>query len=342
MRVELLDFELPKELIAQEPIEPRDHARLMVLHKSSGEIQHRVFYELVELLSPGDVIVVNDTKVIKARLRGRRLPTGGKVELLLLRQIEDGVWETLACPARRARPETEIAFGDDFFGKVIEIKQTGARVVQFNKAGFEFWEALERYGSVPTPPYIKREVHNERSYQTVYAKKLGSVAAPTAGLHFTERLMDELVRAGIKITSVTLHIGWATFKPIASPEVEQHKMEEEYCEVSEDAANEINTAKASGKKVVAVGTTVVRVLESVADEDGTVKPWAGWTNLYITPGYKFKAVDSLITNFHTPRSTNLLLVIAFAGLELTMKAYQVAIKERYRFYSFGDAMLILP
>ncbi|MCS7254069.1 MAG: tRNA preQ1(34) S-adenosylmethionine ribosyltransferase-isomerase QueA [Armatimonadota bacterium] len=341
MRTELFDFELPNELIAQEPIEPRDRARLMVVHRSSGKIEHRRFYELVEVLNEGDVLVVNDTKVIKARLYGQRLPTGGKVEVLLLREIGDGVWEVLVRPSRKARPNTELKFGEEFIARVVEVKSTGTRVIQFNLGGDEFWKALNNYGRVPTPPYIKGEV-NERDYQTVYASKPGAVAAPTAGLHFTESLINALIEAGIKMVAVTLHVGWATFKPITSEEVEQHEMEEEYCEVTEDAARTVNEAKDSKCKVIAVGTTSVRTLETVGDDTGHIKPWVGWTNLYITPGYRFKVVDALITNFHTPRSTNLVLVASFAGLELTRYAYQIAIRERYRFYSFGDAMLILP
>lgn len=341
MRTELVEFDLPEELIAQEPVEPRDCARLMVIRKGSGEIEHRRFYELVELLNEGDVLVVNNTKVIKARLYGRRLPTGGKVEALLLREVGDGVWEAFMRPARKARPQTELEFGDGFTARVVDVKPTGVRVLQFNLSGNEFWEALNKHGKVPTPPYIKREV-DEDDYQTIYACKPGAVAAPTAGLHFTERLIKALSEAGIRMTAVTLHVSWATFKPITSEEVEQHEMGEEYCEVGEEAAAVVNEAKDSGCKIVAVGTTAVRTLETVGDDSGRIKPWSGWTGLYITPGYKFKVVDAMITNFHTPRSTNLVLVASFMGLELTRHAYQIAIRERYRFYSFGDAMLILP
>ncbi|MFA4030047.1 MAG: hypothetical protein GDYSWBUE_001442 [Candidatus Fervidibacterota bacterium] len=341
MRTELLEFDLPEELIAQAPVEPRDCARLMVIHKGSGKIEHRRFYELVELLNEGDVVVVNDTKVIKARLYGRRLPTGGRVEVLLLREINDGIWEAFVRPARKVRSQTELEFGDGFVARVIDIKPTGARVLQFNLTGVEFWNALNERGKVPTPPYIKSEV-NEEDYQTIYARKPGAVAAPTAGLHFTERLIKALHDAGVRMTAVTLHVSWATFKPITSQEVEQHEMGEEYCEVSEDAARVINEAKERGCRIIAVGTTTVRTLETASDDSGRIKPLVGWTRLYITPGYRFKVVDAIITNFHTPRSTNLVLVVSFAGLELTRRAYQIAINERYRFYSFGDAMLILP
>lgn len=341
MRTELFDFELPEELIAQEPVEPRDSARLMVVRKSKGEIEHRRFYELIELLNPGDLFVINNTKVIKARLYGQREKSGGRVEILLLREVGDGVWEVLTRPGRRAKLQTELKFADDFTAKVVDINPTGTKVLKFNLSGEDFWKAIEKYGRVPTPPYIKRDV-DEESYQTVYACKPGAVAAPTAGLHFTECLIDAMSKAGIRIAEITLHVGWATFKPITSQEVEQHEMGEEYCEVTEEAAKLVNDAKGSGCKVIAVGTTVVRTLETVADSSGRIKPWAGWTNLYITPGYKFKVVDALITNFHTPRSTNLVLVASFMGLELTKLSYQIAISERYRFYSFGDAMLILP
>lgn len=341
MRTDLFDYDLPRELIAQEPIDQRDHARLMVIERSNANIAHHRFYELPSLLSPGDVIVLNDTKVIRARLIGRREPTGGRVELLLLRECEDGVWEVLVRPGRRAKVGTRITFAHDFYGDIIKVTHTGTRIVQFNACQQGFWEALERYGKVPLPPYIKREFDDDTPYQTVYATKPGAVAAPTAGLHFTPKLLSALANVGIRIATITLHVGWATFKPINTECIEKHNMSEEYCEVPQESAELINDAIAHGKRVVAVGTTVVRTLESVADANGYVRAWAGWTRLYITPGYDFRIIRALITNFHLPRSTNLVLVAAFAGIELTRHAYEIAIKERYRFYSFGDAMLIL-
>lgn len=341
MRVEDFDYHLPPELIAQRPVEPRDASRLLVLHRNSGRLEHRRFYELPLYLKPGDVLVLNDTRVIPARLWGKKAKTGGQVEVFLLKPLGGDCWEALVRPGRRVPPGTELIFGGGKLrAKVLERTPQGGRLVEFEYEG-KWEEVIERLGEVPLPPYIKEKLPDPERYQTVYASKPGSVAAPTAGLHFTPRLLKELEEKGIKIVYILLHVGLGTFRPVREEVVEKHKMHAEYFRVDEGAARTINEARRQGGRVIAVGTTVVRTLETVATPEGDIKPGEGLTELFIYPGYRFKAVEGLITNFHLPRSTLLMLVCAFAGREKILEAYQVAIKERYRFYSFGDAMLIL-
>lgn len=341
MRVEDFDYHLPPELIAQRPVEPRDASRLLVLHRNSGRLEHRRFYELPLYLKPGDVLVLNDTRVIPARLWGKKAKTGGQVEVFLLKPLGGDCWEALVRPGRRVPPGTELIFGGGKLrAKVLKRTPQGGRLVEFEYEG-KWEEVIERLGEVPLPPYIKEKLPDPERYQTVYASKPGSVAAPTAGLHFTPRLLKELEEKGIKIVYILLHVGLGTFRPVREEVVEKHKMHAEYFRVDEGAARTINEARRQGGRVIAVGTTVVRTLETVATPEGDIKPGEGLTELFIYPGYRFKAVEGLITNFHLPRSTLLMLVCAFAGREKILEAYQVAIKERYRFYSFGDAMLIL-
>jgi S-adenosylmethionine:tRNA ribosyltransferase-isomerase len=347
MRLEELDYNLPQELIAQEPIEPRDHARLMVFYRGAGKIEHRRFYEIGDYLEPGDVLVINDTKVIRARLRGFRPDTGGKVEVLLLRPEEDDphVWRVLVKPGKRAKAGLKFVFGEgnkQVSAEVVGRLEDGSFHLRFDRPKGELLEALDEIGEVPLPPYIKTRLTDDRPYQTVYAREPGSVAAPTAGLHFTERLLDELQAKGVQIARITLHVGWATFKPITTEIVEQHQIGEEFYRVPPESAEKINAAWERGNKVVAVGTTSVRTLETVAVDYHRVEPREGWTELFITVGHQFKAVDALITNFHLPKSSNLLLVAAFCGgMDKLRPAYEEAVRQRYRFYSFGDAMLIL-
>ncbi|MCS7264943.1 MAG: tRNA preQ1(34) S-adenosylmethionine ribosyltransferase-isomerase QueA [Armatimonadetes bacterium] len=347
MRLEELDYELPKDLIAQEPIEPRDHARLLILNRGTGRIEHRRFYELGDYLEPGDVLVINNTKVIRARLRGIRSDTKGKVEVLLLRpdESDERSWRVLLKPGKRARLGLKFVFGEppnQVSAQVAERLPDGSFRLIFDLNRDEFFSLLDQIGEVPLPPYIKTQLTDDRPYQTVYAHEPGSVAAPTAGLHFTERLLNQLQDKGIKIAQITLHVGWSTFKPITKEIVEQHEIGDEFYRVSKEAAEVINSAWAEGKKVVAVGTTSVRTLETVAVDYHKVEQREGWTELFITVGHQFKAVDALITNFHLPKSSNLLLVAAFCGgMEKVRNAYEEAIRLRYRFYSFGDAMLIL-
>lgn len=347
MRLEELDYSLPQELIAQKPVEPRDHARLLILHRETGKIEHRIFYELVDYLESGDVLVINDTKVIRARLRGVRADTGGKVEILLLRP-ETGdpyVWRALVKPGKRAKAGLKFIFGEtpnQVNAEMVERFGDGSFLLRFDRPRGELLTMLDHIGEVPLPPYIKTELSDDSPYQTVYAREPGSVAAPTAGLHFTERLLNELQNKGVKITRVTLHVGWATFKPITSEIVEKHRIGEEFYRVPPESAGIVNDAWKRGNKVVAVGTTSVRTLETVAVDYHRIEPREGWTELFITVGHEFKAVDALITNFHLPKSSNLLLVAAFCGgMEKVRTAYEEALRLRYRFYSFGDAMLIL-
>ena len=343
MKVSNFDYELPKELIAKFPVEPRDSSRLMVLHRNTGEIEHRIFRDIVEYLKPGDVLVINDTKVIPARLFGK-LETGGKVELLLVRQPGPGTWEVMAKPARKLKEGKRIYFDEELEAVVKGYGGEGRRIVEFIlKSNKDFMEKLEEIGHIPLPPYIEREEKPEdrEKYQTVFARKEGAVAAPTAGLHFTEELLQKLKDKGIIIKNITLHVGPGTFKPVKVENVEEHQMDYETYHVPEDTAAEINRAKEEGRRVIAVGTTVTRTLESAAEKDGKVKPGEGSTNLFIYPGYRFKVIDALITNFHLPRSTLLMLVSAFAGRERILNAYREAVKKGYRFYSYGDAMFIL-
>ncbi|MCL4535234.1 MAG: tRNA preQ1(34) S-adenosylmethionine ribosyltransferase-isomerase QueA [Bacteroidetes bacterium] len=341
MKTSDFDYRLPPKLIAQTPIEPRDASRLLVLHRKDQRIEHRQFRDIAGYLRPGDLLVANQSRVIPARLLGRKRDTGGRVEVLLVRRREPGLWETLAKPGRRVRRGTLLEFGTENGSlhtecKMVERTDAGGWLVRFGDEA-----ALEAIGGVPLPPYIHRPLADPERYQTVYARVKGSVAAPTAGLHFTPALMDDLERMGVQFAFLTLHIGLDTFRPVQVEDPAQHQLHAEFGELSPEAAAAVNAAHARGNRVIAVGTTAVRLLESAADEAGRVGPYAGWTRLFITPGYRFRAVDALITNFHLPRSTLLMLVSAFAGREFVLRAYGEAVAERYRFYSFGDATLIL-
>lgn len=341
MEVREFYYFLPEELIAQEPIENRDESRLLVLKRYSGEICHRTFKDIVDYLNPGDCLVLNDTKVIPARLYGVKEDSGGKMEFVLLKNLGQDIWEVLVRPGRRARRGARFVFGNgELKAKIIDKTESGTRLVEFEYNG-NFRELLNEIGIIPLPPYIKRELKNKNRYQTVYAKNEGSVAAPTAGLHFTEELLYKLQDKGINIGYVTLHVGLDTFRPVKVKNIEEHKMHSEYFEVSEDTCGLINHTKEIGKRVIAVGTTSCRVIETIANNDGKVNPGKGWTELFIYPGYKFKVMDGLVTNFHLPESTLLMLVSAFAGKDNIMKAYREAIEKKYRFFSFGDAMLII-
>lgn len=333
-------FDLPEELIAQTPLEKRDSSRMLHLDRQTGEIEHRHFYELPEYLRKGDCLVLNDTRVLPARLLGCR-SSGGGVELVLLRDLGEGRWECLSRPGRKTKPGTELSFGDGELTATVEaVAEGGNRIVRFHYDGI-FLEVLERLGKMPLPPYIKEELQDAERYQTVYSRELGSAAAPTAGLHFTQELLDEIAKKGVKICYVTLHVGLGTFRPVKEDEIEDHEMHSEFCVVSPETADTVNTVKKSGGRVIAVGTTSCRTLESFTDEDGTLRPGSRWTNIFIYPGYRFKCIDALITNFHLPESTLIMLVSALAGRENILRAYETAVKERYRFFSFGDAMLIL-
>ena len=342
MRVDEFDYFLPPELIAQEPASERDESRLLVLDRRDGTIVHKRFKQITEYLEPGDVLVVNDTRVIPARLKGVR-KTGGKVEVLLLRNLGSDNWECLVRPGHKTRTGDSLFFGEgssDLVGTVVSRTPFGGRVIHWTYEGR--WEdVLSRLGEVPLPPYIKRPLHDPSRYQTVYARVPGSAAAPTAGLHFTPELLDRIRAMGCRVEHITLDVGLGTFRPVREETVEAHKMHEEYFRVAPEQAEAMNRAREAGHRLYAVGTTVVRTLETCADETGRIRPMSGPTDLFIYPGYRFKAVDSLVTNFHLPKSTLLMLVSAFAGKDLIMKAYREAVEERYRFFSFGDAMLIL-
>lgn len=332
-------FELPAELIAQTPLPRRDASRLLCLDKTSGAIAHRSFRDLPSLLQQGDCLVLNDSRVLPARLMGVR-ESGGGVELLLLRDLGGGEWETLARPGRRARPGDFLSFGEGALrAQVLRVTEFGNRVVRFDCSGV-FLEVLEKLGRMPLPPYIKAELQDPERYQTVYAREAGSAAAPTAGLHFTEELLDRLGEKGVKLCYLTLHVGLGTFRPVKEENIEDHPMHAEYCTVPEEAAYTVNAARRAGGRVVAVGTTSCRTLESFAREDGTLLSGSGWTELFIYPGYRFKCTDALITNFHLPESTLIMLVSALAGREKILAAYELAVREKYRFFSFGDAMFI--
>ena len=333
-------FDLPEELIAQTPLQKRDSSRMLHLDRQTGEIEHRHFYELPEYLREGDCLVLNDTRVLPARLLGCR-SSGGGVELVLLRDLGEGRWECLSRPGRKTKPGTELSFGDGELTATVEaVAEGGNRFVRFHYDGI-FLEVLERLGKMPLPPYIKEELQDAERYQTVYSRELGSAAAPTAGLHFTPELLEEIAKKGVKICYVTLHVGLGTFRPVKEDEIENHEMHSEFCVVSPETADTVNEVKNSGGRVIAVGTTSCRTLESFTDEDGTLRPGSRWTNIFIYPGYRFKCIDALITNFHLPESTLIMLVSALAGRENILRAYKTAVKERYRFFSFGDAMLIL-
>ena len=333
------DFYLPEELIAQTPLEKRDSSRLLVLDKATGALEHRHFYELSEFLSEGDCLVLNNSRVLPARLIGTR-ETGGAVELVLLRDLGEGRWECLSRPGRKTKPGTKLVFGGgELTAEVESVAEGGNRIVRFDYEGI-FLEVLERLGKMPLPPYIKEELQDRERYQTVYSRELGSAAAPTAGLHFTQELLDKIAAKGVKVCYVTLHVGLGTFRPVKEDEIEQHEMHSEFCIVPEDTARIISETKRRGGRVIAVGTTSCRTLESFAKDDGTIEPSSGWTDIFIYPGYKFKCIDALVTNFHLPESTLIMLVSALAGREHVLNAYKVAVEERYRFFSFGDAMFI--
>lgn len=334
-------YDLPKELIAQDPLEDRSSSRLMVLHRKTGRLEHRHFSDIVEYLRPGDCLVRNNTKVIPARLYGAREDTGGAVELLLLKRKENDIWETLVKPGKKARPGAKISFGGGkLHGEIVEVLEDGNRLIQFHYDGI-FEEILDELGQMPLPPYITHKLQDKNRYQTVYAKYEGSAAAPTAGLHFTEDLFARLEEKGVIIANVTLHVGLGTFRPVKVEDVAEHHMHSEFYHVEPQEAEKINQAKKNGGRIVCVGTTSCRTIESAADENGQVRPGAQDTDIFIYPGYNFKVLDVLITNFHLPESTLLMLVSALAGKETVMKAYEEAVRERYRFFSFGDAMIIL-
>lgn len=333
------DFYLPEELIAQTPLEKRDTSCLLHLDKQTGEIEHKHFYDIKQYLHEGDCLVLNDSRVLPARLIGAR-PTGGTVELVLLKDLGDNRWECLSRPGRKTKPGQELVFGNGELTAVVEeVTLGGNRIVKFSYEGI-FLEILERLGKMPLPPYIKEELQDSERYQTVYSKELGSAAAPTAGLHFTKELLAEIADMGVKICYVTLHVGLGTFRPVKADKIEDHEMHSEFCFVPEETAETVNAVKRAGGRVIAVGTTSCRTLESFTTEDGTLQVTSGWTNIFIYPGYKFKCIDALITNFHLPESTLIMLVSALAGRENILNAYNTAVKERYRFFSFGDAMMI--
>lgn len=342
MKLTDYDYDLPEALIAQQPCPQRDESRLMVLDRGARKIHHARFSQIGEFLPPGSLLVLNNTKVIPARLIGRKLPTGGKIELLLTRQKGTNSWEALIKPGRRVTHGTRIVFGEGILtGKVLAKSSLGLYTVRFKYNG-DFEEILAQIGKVPLPPYIKREPNrtDKEEYQCVYAKEAGAIAAPTAGLHFTLELLDKLKRDGLERATLTLHVGLGTFQPVKVEDIEMHKMHSEYFELSQTSASQINTAKGEGRKIIAVGTTSVRALETVA-LDCSVDPYQGYTDIFIYPGFRFKVVDGLVTNFHLPKSTLLMLISAFAGHEFIFEAYQEAIAQKYRFYSYGDAMLIL-
>ncbi len=334
-------YELPEELIAQDPLEERSSSRLLVLDKQSGAVSHHVFTEVADYLREGDCLVINDTKVIPARLIGSKVGTEAKIEILLLKRKENNIWETLVKPGKKAKPGTKISFGGGLLtGEVLEVVEEGNRLVQFSYEGI-FEEILDRLGQMPLPPYITHQLKERERYNTVYAVHEGSAAAPTAGLHFTPELLQEIEKKGADIARVTLHVGLGTFRPVKADEITDHHMHSEFYQINEEAAEKINRAKSGKGRVICVGTTSCRTVESAADENGHIRAGSGWTEIFIYPGYQFKVLDGLITNFHLPESTLIMLVCALAGREQVMKAYGEAVEERYRFFSFGDAMLVI-
>ena len=340
MKLSDFNYELPQELIAQDPLLKRSDSRLMVLNRATGGIEHRHFSDVIEYLNPGDCLVINDTKVIPARLIGVKEDTGASIEVLLLKRHDDKVWETLVKPGKKARVGARISFGEGkLVGEVIDIVEEGNRLIRFEYEGI-FEEVLDELGQMPLPPYITHRLEDKNRYQTVYAKFDGSAAAPTAGLHFTKELLEEIKAKGIKIAHVTLHVGLGTFRPVKEDNILDHHMHSEFYVIDEKAAETINETKKNGGRIIAVGTTSTRTLETVADENGMLRACSGWTDIFIYPGYKFKAIDGLITNFHLPESTLLMLVSALYSREKILEAYKVAVEERYRFFSFGDAMMI--
>jgi S-adenosylmethionine:tRNA ribosyltransferase-isomerase len=340
-RLEDFDYDLPEELIAQKPLEQRDMSRLLVYDRKTKSINHRIFKDIVEYLEAGDTLVINDTKVIPARLIGYREDTGGKIEFLLLKRLEADKWEIIERPGRRAKIGTVFVFGNgELKARILEKTSQGGRIVEFMYDGI-FEEILDKLGQMPLPPYIKEKLDDKDRYQTVYAKNEGSAAAPTAGLHFTNELLQRIEDKGVNIVHITLHVGLGTFRPVKEEDITKHQMHSEYYQVSQQAADIINDTHKAGHRVFAVGTTCVRTLETVTDEQGVTHAGDGWTDMFIYPGYRFKAIDALITNFHLPKSTLLMLISAFAGREEVLRVYKEAVEKRYRFFSFGDAMLIL-
>jgi len=341
LRKEDFNFNLPEELIAQDPLEDRSSSRLLVLDKKTGDVEHHVFKDIVKYLNPGDCLVINDTKVIPARLIGEREGTGAKVEVLLLKRNENDIWETLVKPGRKAKPGTKLVFGNGLLhAEVLEVVEEGNRMIQFHYEGI-FEEILDQLGQMPLPPYITHQLEDKNRYQTVYATHTGSAAAPTAGLHFTPELLKEIEEKGVDIARVTLHVGLGTFRPVKVDNILEHHMHSEFYQIEQCEADKINRAKESGHRVICVGTTSCRTVESAADENGRLHECSGWTEIFIYPGYQFKILDCLITNFHLPESTLIMLVSALAGREHVLAAYEEAIEERYRFFSFGDAMFII-
>lgn len=340
-RLQDYDYELPQELIAQDPLSKRDSSRLMVVDRRTGAVKHKIFHDILDYLHEGDCLVINNTKVIPARLMGTKEETGAAIEVLLLKRRQDNVWETLVKPGKKARPGAVISFGDGLLrGRVVDVVEEGNRLIQFEYEGI-FEEILDQLGQMPLPPYITHRLEDKNRYQTVYAKHDGSAAAPTAGLHFTKELLRQIQEKGVAIASVTLHVGLGTFRPVKVDNILEHHMHSEFYQIEEEDAALINETKQRGGRVISVGTTSTRTLESVADADGFLKAGSGWTDIFIYPGYSFKCVDALITNFHLPQSTLLMLVSAFSDREKILAAYQEAVKERYRFFSFGDAMFIV-
>ena len=332
-------YDLPEELIAQTPLERRDASRLMTLDRKTGQIGHKHFYDIVDYLQPGDCLVMNDSRVLPARLLGHR-PTGGAVEVLLLRDLGQRRWECLCKPGRKMQPGNQVIFGNgELTATVVEVQDTGNRIVEFHYEGI-FLEVLERLGKMPLPPYIKAELEDQERYQTVYSREIGSAAAPTAGLHFTNELLDTIRDKGVKTAFVTLHVGLGTFRPVKAEDIQQHHMHSELCMMNEETAKLLNETKRNGGRVICVGTTSCRTLESLVKEDGSFEAASRWTDIFIYPGYQFKAMDALITNFHLPESTLVMLVSAFAGREHVLNAYKTAVEEKYRFFSFGDAMFL--
>ncbi|MDR0880257.1 MAG: tRNA preQ1(34) S-adenosylmethionine ribosyltransferase-isomerase QueA [Clostridioides sp.] len=340
MKTSDFKFDLPQELIAQVPIEDRSSSRLMVLDRETGNIEHKIFKDVVDYLNPGDCLVLNDTKVIPARLIGQKVETGGKIEFLLLKRTEDDTWETLVKPGKRAKIGTKFEFGEGrLIAEVVAMGEDGSRIVKFHYDGI-FEEILDELGSMPLPPYITEKLEEKDRYQTVYSKHSGSAAAPTAGLHFTEELLEQIRAKGVEIAFITLHVGLGTFRPVKVDDVLEHHMHSEYYVVTKEAKDKINNAKEAGKRVVCVGTTSCRTVESASKEKGRIEETSGWTDIFIYPGYEFKIVDRLITNFHLPESTLIMLVSALSDKDTILDAYKTAVEERYRFFSFGDAMFI--
>jgi S-adenosylmethionine:tRNA ribosyltransferase-isomerase len=340
LKVKDFYFDLPEELIAQHPLEKRDESKLMVLDKNTGAIEHKAFKNIIEYLNEGDCLVLNDTRVMPARLYGSKEDSGGKMEFLLLRRLEKDIWETLVKPGKRAKVGSKFVFGNgDLKAEIVEVLENGNRKVKFYYEGI-FEEVLDRLGEMPLPPYITEKLEDKERYQTVYSREVGSAAAPTAGLHFTEELLQKIKAKGIDIAFVTLHVGLGTFRPVKAENVEEHEMHAEYYYLNKENAEIINRAKERGKRVIAVGTTSNRTLESIADENGRVREASGYTSIFIYPGYKFKIVNALITNFHLPESTLIMLISAFSNRDIIMNAYNTAVENKYRFFSFGDAMFI--